>query len=205
LLDFVLAAANLRSRCYSFGSVEILDVLQLFNSDPVAPITTVSTTAGLMCLEGLKVLGRHSLPTAPTVNYFRDYFIGLQNNLFTASSSKILKQLSVPGRTITAWDSFSLTVPRSLTLQQFILLVRKVYQEEVNMISHGMHLLYMSVLPTHAVRLQRPLLVFSAQASSQNAHVIHTPMLCLELTVETLDGQDMEDFPQMVLRFEGPD
>ena len=208
LLEFQCAVANVRSSCFGLGTISQLITLQERSKfHLLTPITSTSLVASLMTIEAFKLLIArqrplvlNSTPSGPLFHY--DRFFGLSSNVFQTAPSAPLKVLiNLEDRKFTSWDLLHLHVSSSITIGEFIAMVKDIYGVNVVFLAVETSLVFTTVIP-HLSRRSHCNFRQATQAISSSAKsIMCQPFIELTLSAENDEGEEIEGFPKMIVHW----
>ena len=182
-IAFVSATANLRATNYQIQTVTDLEVKRIAGKIIPAIATTTAMICGFVCLEMYKV---HCIEEKP-LSEFRSGFINLALNLYAISEPFACSSKVCPSNNqkISLWDKW--VIEGDLTLKEFITKAKELYNVNVDMITVGSFLLYMSVMEKSKLesRLNRKItqiLIDDAkhQPLTENQMFLNITALCVD-------------------------
>mmetsp|Transcript_32453 Transcript_32453/g.54676 ORF Transcript_32453/g.54676 Transcript_32453/m.54676 type:complete len:576 (+) Transcript_32453:271-1998(+) len=151
-VDFVTAAANLRARNYGIQEADRLKVKLIAGKIIPAIATTTAAVAGLATLELIKVLKK--LP----LSAYKNAFLNLALPFVTCSEPVPAKRtILTPTLSVTSWDRWDVQSHKDMTLGDFISLLEQKHSIVAGCVMQDVHIVYMSMMPTHKKRLQQKL------------------------------------------------
>jgi ubiquitin-activating enzyme E1 len=198
-IDFINAASNVRALAYGIEPVDRLQSKLVAGRIIPAMITTTAAVTGLACFELYKLLADDERKR--TIEQFKNTYINLGICIFQQSDPAPVEQLTYKDAPFTIWDSIHIR-QGDLTLGQLIDYFREHEQIEVDMIGVGTALIYTSWMSAdkRQDRLPRNFAQLVAEITKQPLRDNQTSMV-IEVTGETLDGDEVEDSPTTVYHF----
>jgi hypothetical protein len=199
--ELLLALANLRSHIYGFGEVPMDSLVsQLFDEDPYP--TSVAYVASLMAIEAIKVLtqkeGDHA---SDPFHGAKDNFFGLEATIFQSAFPLKAPTYTINGVPYTPWDAIHLHVPRTLTFGQLQHILMNQYQAVLNFVCCGATMLYSAIIPSSARKRDAPIMASQKALATPSSTVCNSALLELYVGCEGLDGEDFDNFPNIILHW----
>ncbi|XP_056022965.1 ubiquitin-like modifier-activating enzyme 6 isoform X2 [Ostrea edulis] len=185
-IDFISAAANLRGAMYTIESIDRLKAKRIAGRIVPAIATTTATVSGLVTVELIKVMD--SLP----LDVYKNTFLNLALPIVLLSEpGPVEKTVIKEGLTVTMWDRWELHGTAEFTLQQFLQHFKDKYGFDVNMVSHGVKMVYVPFMPGHKKRLPQQMLKLLKPS----------PRLRYMDLIINLEGSDDEDIACPPVRY----
>ena len=148
-VDFIAAAAQLRSRMYAIPEKDRFSVKALAGRIIPAIATTTSAVSGLVTVELVKVARGDDV-----IDGYKNSFLNLALPLFAMSEPAAAEKKEVaPGLFVSLWTSWEIRSPS--TLQAFIDHYKSVHNLSVAGITQGAKMIYMAFMPMHKKRLPK--------------------------------------------------
>jgi len=195
-IDFVSAAANLRATNYDIPTVDRLQAKLIAGRIIPAIITTTAVVTGLVCLELYKLVQGIN-----KIESYRNSFVNLALPLFQQSEPIPPPKKKYLDKEFTLWDKIIIKKP-DLTLKEFLNILVTEHKLVVTMVGLGSTLLYNNFLPApkKAERLAMKFLDLVPLISKKPVADKQQYFL-LDITCESVQGEDIDDVPPIVLYF----
>lgn len=152
-IDYITAASNLRATMYSIENADRLKTKKIAGRIVPAIATTTAAVSGLVTIELIKLIKNSAL------NDYRNCFLNLALPVFVFSQpAEAEKTVIRDGLSFTLWDRWEVHGNKTFTLKSFIKHFQDKYKLEVTLVSVGVKVLYMPILPGHMKRHKQTML-----------------------------------------------
>ena len=179
-IDYITACSNLRATMYNIENADRFKTKKIAGRIVPAIATTTAAVSGLVTVELIKVIkGSH-------FDDYRNCFLNLALPVFVFSQPAPATHTVIrEGLSFTLWDRWELHGNKTFTLKDFIKHFKDKYSFETTLVSVGVKVLYMPILPGHVKRLKQTMLKLVNPAAESKY---------VDLIVSfTDDGQSDED------------
>eukprot|EP01088_Endostelium_zonatum_P016187 TRINITY_DN4267_c0_g1_i1.p1 TRINITY_DN4267_c0_g1~~TRINITY_DN4267_c0_g1_i1.p1 ORF type:complete len:603 (-),score=182.98 TRINITY_DN4267_c0_g1_i1:67-1875(-) len=201
-MSFITSCSNLRARNYTIPEATFQKTKQIAGRIIPALATTTSCITGLVMLELYKLF----LTPTPRIEMFKNSFLNLALPLFAFSEPLApLKHTSkddvkaVP-ENWTQWDVIEMEEKGEGTLRDVVNRLKNEYGVEVNSITGGEALMYVSFMAAHASRLDEKVVRIWERVNKKELPAMYT-FLTLLVEGTDLEGDLSIDMPELRYRF----
>jgi ubiquitin-activating enzyme E1-like protein 2 len=184
-VDYVWAASNLRAANYSIAESDRLTVKRIAGRIIPAIATTTAAVSGLVAGELVKILIQRK-----TAEPYRNAFLNLALPLFSFSEpAPPAKTKLAEGVYFTVWDSWEVhDTAEGMTLQNLVDHFQERFKLSLSAVIQGQRMVYISLMPAHALRLPKLLRDLLAKQEGQK-------FVDLVITFSDAKGDDVETPP----------
>jgi len=151
-IDFIHASSCLRGSNYSIELVDRLESKRISGKIIPAIATTTTVISGLVSIEFIKII-MNTLP----IESFKNSFLNLGLPFYGLSEPASPKKIPISGNAFyTVWEKWVIKKP-DMTVKEIKNHFFNKYGLLVNGIYHDVAMLYMSLLPNHQSKLEKPI------------------------------------------------
>ncbi|XP_028399059.1 ubiquitin-like modifier-activating enzyme 6 [Dendronephthya gigantea] len=149
-IDYIAACSNLRATMYNIENADRFKTKKIAGRIVPAIATTTAAVSGLVTIELIKVIKGSSFDD------YRNCFLNLALPVFVFSQpAPATRTVIREGLSFTLWDRWEVLGKKTFTLKDFIKHFKEKYNFETTLVSVGVKVLYMPILPGHMKRLKQ--------------------------------------------------